>query len=90
MAMGMGMGKGMGMGRGMGRGRGMGMGRGRGMGMGRGMGVGIPPSGPTSPRVSSPPPATKEEELRMLKEQSDALRSQLNSISQRIEQIEKK
>jgi predicted Fe-Mo cluster-binding NifX family protein len=76
---GVGMGGGMGMGRGMGRG----MGGGRGMGMGRGTGAGFsgPIPGPT-------PPASREEELAQLKEGAEALKQQLDQISQRIQELE--
>jgi predicted Fe-Mo cluster-binding NifX family protein len=73
----LGMGRGIGMGRGMGKG----MGRSRGMGMGARM---IPPSGiPAQPQSS-------EQELEMLKAQSQALAQQLSNIERRIEELGKK
>jgi predicted Fe-Mo cluster-binding NifX family protein len=73
----LGMGRGIGMGRGMGKG----MGRSRGMGMGARM---IPPSGiPAQPQGS-------EQELEMLKAQSQALAQQLSNIERRIEELGKK
>jgi len=78
MGTGGGMGRGMGMGGGMGRGMGMGGGMGRGMGMGGGMGAGVmPPAGP-------------EQELEVLKTQSQMLAQQLSEIQRRIEEMEKK
>jgi len=78
MGTGGGMGRGMGMGGGMGRGMGMGGGMGRGMGMGGGMGAGVmPPAGP-------------EQELEVLKTQSQMLAQQLSEIQHRIEEMEKK
>ncbi|MBW1781838.1 MAG: NifB/NifX family molybdenum-iron cluster-binding protein [Deltaproteobacteria bacterium] len=82
---------GMGSGGGMGRGMGMGMGRGMGMGMGRGMGMGSGMSGsnlgsrtrPESTRLS------KEEELKRLKDQAEALRKQMASIESGIRDLEK-
>jgi len=66
-----------GMGRGMGRGMGKGMGMGRGMGRGTGM---MPPAGrPLSP----------DQELEILKSESQALAQQLSSMKQRIEELEK-
>jgi predicted Fe-Mo cluster-binding NifX family protein len=72
---------------GMGRGIGMGHGMGKGMGRGRGMGMGarIMPSGgiPAQPQSS-------EQELEMLKAQSQALAQQLSNIERRIEELGKK
>lgn len=89
--MGQGMGRGMGGGMGMGRGMGGGMGRGMGRGMGPGMGYGpqfqapfAPPSTPNMPQI---PP---EQELQYLKQQADILRTELNNITKRIEELEKK
>ena len=76
---GMGPGMGFGMGRGMG---GFGMGRGRGWGMGPGF-YPPPPSTPTPPSLS------REEELKMLKNQADNLKKQLEVILKRIEELEK-
>jgi predicted Fe-Mo cluster-binding NifX family protein len=81
-----GMGRGKGMGRGMGRGMGMGMGRGmgRGMGIGGGTGAGMMP--PVSPAAQ---PVSPEQELEVLKAQSQALAQQLAEIQHRIEELEK-
>jgi predicted Fe-Mo cluster-binding NifX family protein len=83
--MGGGTSRGMGMGGGMGRGMGKGRGMGRGMGGGMGMGAGIMPS-------ASPPlqPQNPEQELDMLKNQSQALAQQLSDIQQRIDELQKK
>jgi hypothetical protein len=78
---GAGTGRGMGGGMGMGRGMGRGMGKGRGMGMGAGM---MPPVSPT------PQPTTPEQELEVLKTQSQMLAQQLAEIQRRIEELEKK
>jgi len=87
-----GMGSGMGMGRGggMGGGGGMGMGRGGGMGMGQGGGMGMPPAGqfPSGPVPQES--RAKDEELHVLKETNKALRSQLDELLKRIENLEKK
>jgi len=78
---------GSGYGTGMGTGMGMGMGRGmgRGMGMGGGMGAGMMP--PFTPTPQSPSP---EQELDVLKTQSQMLAQQLSAIQRRIEELEKK
>jgi predicted Fe-Mo cluster-binding NifX family protein len=75
------MGRGMGMSRGMGRGMGMGMG----MRMGRGMGFGMTP-----PMSSAPEPQSSEQELGVLKAQSQSLAQQLSEIQRHIERLEKK
>jgi len=81
---GFGSGGGMGMGRGMGRGMGMGGGMGRGMGMGGGMGSrGMPPMSPV------PQPQNPQQELELLKEQSQMLANQLEEIQSRIKELEK-
>jgi predicted Fe-Mo cluster-binding NifX family protein len=69
---------------GMGRGIGIGHGVGRGMGRCRGMRVGItPPTGmPNQPQ-------SPEQELAMLKAQSQALAGQLSEMKRRIEELEK-
>jgi predicted Fe-Mo cluster-binding NifX family protein len=85
MGMGGGMGRGMGKGRGMGGGMGRGMGGGMGRGMGGGMGAGIIP--PTSPPLQ---PQNPEQELEMLKTQSETLAQQLSDIQQRIEDLQNK
>ncbi|MBN2560245.1 MAG: NifB/NifX family molybdenum-iron cluster-binding protein [Phycisphaerae bacterium] len=82
-------GRGMGMGRGMGRGGGMGRGRGMGQGMGRGGGTGGGPPGANP--AFTPPPAqslSKEEEMAMLKQQTEAMAEQMRQIQQRIQQLE--
>ncbi len=57
---------------------GMGMGGGRGMGRGRGT-------------ISQPqtPPVSKNEELKMLKEQAKAMQEEIKKITQRIEELDK-
>ncbi len=91
-------GRGMGMsggGRGMGGGGGMGKGGGRGMkggGGGRGMGGGgrcmaTGAGAPAFNTASGNSPATKEEELRMLKEQSENLKKQMQDIDNRINNL---
>ena len=75
-----GLGMGGGIGRGMGRGMGGCGGRGRGMGMGIGMGMG---AGMTST-------ANPEQELQVLREQSQTLTRQLAEIERRIEELEDK
>jgi predicted Fe-Mo cluster-binding NifX family protein len=86
-------GMGGGMGRGGGRGRGMGKGMGRGMGQGMGRGRGMAPS--TSPPVPIPPPTSeappsigREEELRLLMQQVQAVGAQMQEIQERIRQLE--
>lgn len=78
-------GGGMGAGRGMGRGKGMGRGMGRGMGGGMGMRGGITPLSSAMPQSSNP-----EQEIEILKDQSQALARQLGEIQKRIEELEKK
>ena len=78
-------GGGMGGGRGMGRGQGMGRGMGRGMGKGMGMGGGVTPLPSAMPQSSNP-----EQEIEMLRDQSQALARQLEEIQKRIEELEKK
>ncbi len=93
-------GRGMGMsggGRGMGGGGGMGMGGGRGMGGcrggggrgmgggGRGMATGAGVSAFNTAGKNNP--VTKEEELRMLKEQSENLKRQMQDIENRINNL---
>ena len=80
-----GMGGGMGRGMGGGMGRGMGGGMGRGMGGGMGMGFGMTPPVSQAPQQQSP-----EQELEMLKANSQALAEQLAEIQHRIEGLEKK
>ena len=76
----MGMSRGMGMGRGMGRGRRMGGGR----GMGRGMGM----SGWDVPDQMDLGGLSKEQELKVIKEQAIALTKQLEEIEARIKKLE--
>jgi predicted Fe-Mo cluster-binding NifX family protein len=64
---------------------GPGMGRGMGMGMGMGRGIGMMGPAPTPPQTMS-----KEQELQMLKEQTQVLEDQLKMIGQRIEELSKK
>jgi hypothetical protein len=73
-------GGGMGGGRGMGRGKGMGRGMGRGMGMGRGI-------TPISSAVSTS--SSPEQEMEILREQSQALAKQMEEIQKRIEELGK-
>ena len=89
---GMGMGRGGGqrggMGRGMGRGGGRGRGMGRGMG-GGGMGAGAWPPAPIPiPTSEAPPSMSKEEEVKMLKQQAEAMTGQMQEIQERIRQLE--
>ncbi|MBL7166947.1 MAG: DUF5320 family protein [Dehalococcoidales bacterium] len=77
-APGMQAGGGSGMGGGMGRGGGMG--KGRGMGRGMGMGAGMP----------SPANQTPEQDIKALREQSQALAQQLAEMQRKIEDMEKK
>jgi len=77
--------RGMGMGRGMSRGMGMGRGRGMGMGMGGGMRFsGMPPMSPVSQ------PQNPQQELEMLKMQSQVLVQQLEEIRNRIDELDKR
>ncbi|HIJ64350.1 MAG TPA: DUF5320 family protein [Candidatus Hydrogenedentes bacterium] len=77
-------GGGAGMGRGAGRGMGRGMGRGRGMGMGAGF------PGATAPGAQQPaaPGMAEEDELTMLKQQAEAMATQMQQIQARIRQLE--
>ena len=75
---------GMGMGTGMGSGMGRGGGRGRGMGMGRGVGAN------TFPPQQSSPPLSGDEELKTLREQSQKMKKDLESINERIDALMKK
>ena len=78
---GQGFGRGMGMGRGMSRG----MGTGRGRGMGRGMGM----SGWTGSNQTGPDNLSKEQELKVLKEQATDLKKSMEEIEARIKKLEK-
>jgi predicted Fe-Mo cluster-binding NifX family protein len=71
---------------GMGGGRGRGMGRGMGMGRGTGAGAWSPPG--TPPATTAAPPAP--EELSELKEVAQSLRQQLDEVTKRIDDLEKK
>ena len=84
-----GTGRGMGRGGGMGRGRGMGRGMGRGGGMGRGMdmGGGFPGADP-APTLPPGQNLSKEDELAMLKRQTEAMAEQMRQLQQRIQQLE--
>jgi predicted Fe-Mo cluster-binding NifX family protein len=82
---GMGGGMGRGMGGGMGRGGGRGMGRGMGGGMGMGAGAWIPPQAP--PPTASKPTA---EELSDIKGLAQSLKEQLDQVTKRIDDLEKK
>ncbi|MBC8200184.1 MAG: DUF5320 domain-containing protein [Desulfobacterales bacterium] len=69
---------------GFGYGRGFGMGRGYGRGFGRGMGMGYGPEyGPRYPLKSA-------DEIAGLKADADYMKSSLDAISRRIEELEKK
>ena len=82
-----GMGATPGMGGGMGGGRGMGRGMDMGRGMGGGMGMGFGTTPPVSP---APQPQSPEQELEVLKTQSQAIAQQLDDIQRRINELEKK
>jgi len=88
MGMGRGGGRRGGMGRGMGRGGGGGRGMGRGMG-GGGMGAGTwPPAPIPNTAVQSPQSTRKQEELRLLRQQAEAMGEQMQTIQERIRQLE--
>lgn len=83
-----------------GGGGGMGVGRGRGMGMGRGMGLGggrmqsfgpvfhpTPGEEPSQP-PGTPPPQSREEEIRLLKRKARALAEEMANINRRIQEME--
>jgi predicted Fe-Mo cluster-binding NifX family protein len=90
-AMGPGFGMGRGTGRGMGSGMGRGMGKSGGRGLGRRMDSQVPFENPISPFFeANNPPLSPLEELELLKRQSAGLRQQIDHISKRIEEIEKK
>jgi predicted Fe-Mo cluster-binding NifX family protein len=76
---------GMGGGFGTGRGKGRGMGMGRGMGRGIGMEFGM--TSPTSPALRS---QTPEQEIDVLKAQSQELSQRLDAIQHRLEELENK
>jgi len=84
-------GPGFGMGRGTGRGMGRGTGKSGGRGLGRRIGSQVPFESPIFPSFeTNNPPLSSQEELELLKRQSAALRQQMDLISKRIEDIEKK
>jgi len=70
-----------------GSGMGRGMGRGMGMGMGRGMGIGFGITPSTDPALQ---PQSPEQELNILRAESQAMAQQLAEIQRRIEELEKK
>jgi predicted Fe-Mo cluster-binding NifX family protein len=80
-----GSGYGTGMGGGMGMSMGMGRGMGRGMGMGGGMGTGMMPSFTPTPQPQSP-----QQELDILRTQSQMMEQQLSAIQHRMDELEKK
>ena len=67
-----------------GMGAGMGMGRGMGRGMGSRMGMGIATGPGIMPEAPSP-----EQEIEMLKSQTEILGQQINEIQRRLEKLEK-
>lgn len=76
-----------GRGMGMGGGRCMGgSGRGMGMGGGRKMGMGLPQKGMYA--QTPPLPESKEDELRVLKEQAEYLKQQMEAITNKIKELE--
>jgi len=79
----------IGPGRGMGRGFGFGRGMGRGRGFGRGWGFGVPYQGfiPGSPWMMSP--LSKEDEIKLLKSEADALKRSQKDIEKRLGELEK-
>lgn len=78
-----------GMGGGMGRGMGGGMVRGMGRGMGGGMGMGAPAwTPPPAPPMSGTKPTP--DELSELKGMAQSLKDQLDQVTKRIEDLEKK
>jgi predicted Fe-Mo cluster-binding NifX family protein len=87
-------GRGMGGGRGMGRGMGMcggkGMGRGMGMGGGRGMGQGMGMTGGGQFNNIPGPDLSRDQELDLLKRQSEELLRQVGEIQDRINRLESK
>ena len=79
-----------GMGGGAGMGRGMGMGRGGGMGRGTGMGRGMGSSTWGGSGQTASPVLSKDEELKQLKDQANAMRKQIEGIKSSINDLEKK
>jgi predicted Fe-Mo cluster-binding NifX family protein len=85
---GMGMGGGRGMGRGMGMGGGRGMGRGMGIGVGGIKGTGIDMTGSNESKETFQKNLSKDQELGLLKKQSEELLRQIEDIQARIKRIE--
>jgi hypothetical protein len=79
-------GVGGGMGRGFGFGRGIGMGRGRSFGRGRNLGGAYTGSFPGYPWM---PSMSKEDEVKLLKSQADALSRSQKDIEKRLGELEK-
>lgn len=75
-----------GMGRGMGMGMGMGMGRGRGFGRGRFFGWSYPGNYQDFPWMQ---PASKDDEIKMLKSQAESLKRTQKDIEKRLSELEK-
>jgi hypothetical protein len=75
-------------GRGMGMGFGFGRGMGRGRGFGRGWGYNAPYQGfaPGYPRMS---PMSKEDEIKLLKSESETLKRSQKDIEKRLSELEK-
>lgn len=76
-----------GMGRGLGHGRGMGMGRARGLGRGRNLGGVYPGS---FQGYTWMPAMSKEDEVKLLKSQADALNRSQKNIEKRLGELEDK
>lgn len=79
-------GSGGGMGRGFGSGRGRGAGRGWGFGRGRNLGGAYPEFLPGYPWMTS---ISKEDEIKLLKSQADALNRSQKDIEKRLGELEK-
>ncbi len=71
-----------------GAGFGGGFGRGRGMGYGRGNGWRSGYVQPVAAPYTAPVSYSKEDELRLLKDQSEQMKRDLDSVNQRIEELE--
>lgn len=83
-----GTGGGMGRGMGMGQGRGSGGGMGRGMGMGQGGGMSMPSAGPAAGLPNNTEQQNSDQELTVLKQQTEDLEDTLASMKNRIKDIE--
>jgi len=92
-----GRGFGPGMGRGFGRGPGLGYGMGRGYGRGAGLGwrgAYSPPGGWYGPNYYAPPPygspytMEPKDEAVMLRDEANAMKSELDAINKRLEELE--